>query len=113
MMRRGPFPLMSFARLWRVAGARTARACAALSTLVLAAALTAASALAMQPPTGQEQFVPAKNLPQTEQMPAGPLLLAAYAFIWVAVAFYVWTLWRRLNKVEGDMRALAQKTAKR
>jgi len=71
------------------------------------------SALASQPATGQDQFVPAKNLPQTEQIPAGPLLLTAYAFIWVAVAFYVWTIWRRLNKVEKEMRALAQKTSQR
>ncbi len=89
------------------------RAYAAVSTFVLALALTVVPALAFQPPTGQEQFVPAKNLPQAEQMPAGPLLLAAYAFIWVAVAFYVWTLWRRLDKVEQDMRALAQKTSHR
>jgi CcmD family protein len=89
------------------------RTWAAVSTFVLAVALGVVPALAFQPPTGQAEFVPAKNLPQTEQMPAGPLLLAAYAFIWVAVAFYVWTLWRRLNKVEHEMRALAQKTSRR
>jgi CcmD family protein len=80
---------------------------------VLVTLLLTGPAMAFQPPTGQEQFVPAKNLPQTEQMPAGPLLLTAYAFIWVAVAFYVWTIWRRLNKVEQEMRALAQKTSRR
>ena len=89
------------------------RAWAAISTLIVTVMLTVAPVVALQPPAGQEQFVPAKNLPQTEQMPAGPLLLAAYAFIWVAVAFYVWTLWRRLNKVEHEMRALAQKTSRR
>ena len=41
-------------------------------------------------------------------MPAAPLLIAAYAFIWVAVIFYVWTIWRRLNKVETEMQALAR-----
>jgi len=80
---------------------------------VLSTLLLTVPAMAFQPPTGQEQFVPAKSLPQTEQMPAGPLLLTAYAFIWVAVAFYVWTIWRRLNKVEQEMRALAQKTSRR
>ena len=89
------------------------RVAVTVSTVVVNVVLTAAPALALQPPAGQEQFVPAKNLPQTEQMPAGPLLLTAYAFIWVAVAFYVWTLWRRLNKVEQEMRALAQKTSHR
>jgi CcmD family protein len=89
------------------------RALAAVSTLVLASLLTAVPALAVQPPAGQSEFVPAKNLPQTESIPAAPLLVAAYAFIWVAVTFYVWTIWRRLNKVEREMRALAQKTSKR
>jgi CcmD family protein len=74
--------------------------------------LTAAPALA-QPPTGQSEFVPMKDLPPSEQIPAATLLVGGYAFIWVAVAFYVWTIWRRLNKVEAEMRALAQKTAKR
>ncbi len=46
-------------------------------------------------------------------MPAAPLLIAAYAFVWIAVMFYLWTIWRRLNKVEAEMRALAQKTARR
>ena len=85
----------------------------AVSTLVLAMALAAVPALALQPPTAQSEFVPAKNLPPAETIPAGPLLVVAYAFIWVAVAFYLWTIWRRLNKVEEDMRALAQKTSRR
>ena len=85
----------------------------AVSTLVLTMALTAVPAIAFQPPTAQSEFVPAKNLPPAETIPAGPLLVVAYAFIWVAVAFYLWTIWRRLNKVEEDMRALAQKTSRR
>jgi CcmD family protein len=89
------------------------RVCAAVSTCALALTLTAAPAFAFQPPTGQSEFVPAKNLPQAETIPAGPLLVVAYAFIWVAVAFYLWTIWRRLNKVEIDMRALTRKTERR
>jgi len=77
------------------------------------AVLTAAPALAQQPPTGQSEFVPMKNLPPSEQIPAATLLVAGYSFIWVAVAFYVWTIWRRLNKVEAEMRSLAQKTPQR
>jgi CcmD family protein len=85
----------------------------ALWSLSLTIALTAAPALAAQPPTGQSEFVPMKDLPPSEQIPAAPLLVAGYAFIWIAVAFYVWTIWRRLNRVEAEMRALAQKTARR
>ncbi|HKB10590.1 MAG TPA: CcmD family protein [Vicinamibacterales bacterium] len=84
----------------------------AIWSAALAAALTA-PALAAQPPTGQSEFLPMKDLPPTEQIPAAPLLVAGYAFIWVAVAVYVWTIWRRLNRVEAEMRTLAQKTQRR
>ena len=46
-------------------------------------------------------------------MRAAPLLITAYAFVWVAVLFYVWTIWRRLNKVEKDMQALARRSTAR
>ena len=79
----------------------------ALSSIALAAA-----PLFAQSPPGQSEFVPLNELPPTEQMPAAPLLIAAYAVFLVLMIFYVWTVWRRLNKVEADMRALEQRTAK-
>jgi CcmD family protein len=85
------------------------RALIAFWSALLTTVLTAASVLAAQPPAGQSEFVPMKDLPPTEQIPAAPLLVVGYAFIWVAVAFYVWTIWRRLNRVEAEMHALAQK----
>ena len=88
------------------------RARTAMSALALTLMLTA-GALAFQPPAGQSEFVPAKDLPPTESIPAAPLLVAAYAFIWVAAIFYLWTIWRRLNRVETEMRALARKTPPR
>ena len=75
--------------------------------------LFSSSVFALQPPAGQGGFVPADAVPLSDQLPAAPLLITAYAFVWVAVMFYVWTIWRRLNKVETEMRALAQKTARR
>ena len=57
--------------------------------------------------------MPLKDLPPADQMPAAPFLIAAYAFVWIAVMVYLWTIWRRLNKVETEMRALAQKTSRR
>ena len=51
--------------------------------------------------------MPVKDLPQQEQLPAAPLLITAYAFVWVALLVYVWTVWRRLLKVEREMRELA------
>ena len=65
-------------------------------------------ALALQPSPGQEQFVPA-TAASTEHLPAAPLLVAAYAFVWLATMFYLWTIWRRLTRVEADMRALKMK----
>jgi CcmD family protein len=79
-------------------------------TLFWMAAL-AAPAWALQPPQPQNEFVPVDQLPPGEQLPSAPLLVAAYAFVWIAVMFYVWTIWRRLNKVEADMRALEQRRA--
>ena len=81
----------------------------AIFTVAVTAVLTA-SVLAFQPPPGQSEFIPAKDLPRTESIPAAPLLVTAYAFIWVAAIFYLWTIWRRLNKVEADIRALNQKS---
>jgi CcmD family protein len=68
---------------------------------------------AAQPPSVPDGFVPASTLPPTDQVAAGPLLLAAYSFVWLAVLFYVWTVWRRLNKVEREMKALERRSAAR
>jgi CcmD family protein len=81
----------------------------ALTTLVL----TSAPAFALQPPKGQSEFVPVDAVPQADQLPSAPLLITAYAFVWAATLFYVWTIWRRMNTVENEMRALAQKLPNR
>jgi hypothetical protein len=79
---------------------------AVVSFLLLAAPLLA------QPPAGQSEFVPINELPESEKLPAAPLLVAAYTVFLVLMVFYVWTVWRRLNKVEADMRALEQRSVK-
>jgi len=75
------------------------------------ALLLAGPAAAFQPPPGaaQSEYVPATPGTSTEQMPAAPLLITAYAFVWIAAMAYLWTIARRLNKVEDDIRALEQK----
>jgi CcmD family protein len=75
--------------------------------------LLSAPAFAAQPPKGQGEFVPVDSVPLADQLPAAPLLVTAYAFVWLAVMVYLWSIWRRLNKVEDDMRALAQKLPRR
>jgi hypothetical protein len=72
--------------------------------------LVAAPALAQQPPnSGLDGFVPAQSIPQTEQIPAAPLLLSSYAFFLVLMLFYLWTIWRRINKVEREMQDLERR----
>lgn len=74
--------------------------------------LTSSSVFA-QTPAGQGQFVPVDSVPLSDQLPAAPLLVTAYAFVWIATMVYLWSIWRRLNKVEDEMRALAQKSPRR
>jgi CcmD family protein len=59
----------------------------------------------------QDQFVPVKSLPpsQAEQLPAQTLVMVAYAFVWAVLLVYVWSVWRRLLKVEKEIRALAER----
>jgi hypothetical protein len=75
-------------------------------------ALCAASAVAFQPAGGQGEFVPASSLPPGDQLAAAPLLIAAYAFVWVAAMVYLWSIWRRLTKVEADMRAFERRRSR-
>ena len=62
-----------------------------------------------KPPSSQEDFVPVSALPQAEQLPAAPLLIAAYAFVWVALMAYVWSLWRRMAKLERELADLQRR----
>jgi CcmD family protein len=73
--------------------------------VVLAAVLAVPSAVAAQsqPPP---DFVPVENAPPGEQIPAMPLLGAAYGLIWVGVFGYVWSIARRLKSVETELTAL-------
>jgi CcmD family protein len=87
-----------------------------LPLLVLIAVLSATLALAQapaQPAAAQGDFVPVSQLPaQAEQLPAAPLLLAAYAFVWVAVLVYVWSLWKRMAKLERELAELQRRVPK-
>jgi CcmD family protein len=84
-----------------------------LLTALTSFALFSSPALAGQAPAWQGAFVPVDSVPLADQLPAAPLLVTAYAFVWIAVMVYLWTIWRRLNKVEDEMRALAQKLPRR
>jgi CcmD family protein len=61
------------------------------------------------PPPAQDEFVPISELPANEQLPAAPLLIAAYAVVWIVLAVYVWTLWKRFWRAEQDVKSLASR----
>jgi CcmD family protein len=78
--------------------------------LVAQAPSTPAPAAApSRPPAAQDEFVPVNQLPPTEQLPAGPLVLGAYGFIWAAVLVYVWSVSRRLAAVRKDFESLTRR----
>lgn len=64
---------------------------------------------AAQPPDQTDQtqeFVPLDNLPPQEQLPAAPLLVAAYIFSLVALFAYLWSVAQRLRGVSDEVRRL-------
>ncbi len=63
-------------------------------------------ALGQQTPDG---FVPVTGAPAGEQIPAAPLVIGSYAFFLLIMVFYIWTIWRRIGKVEADMQSLARR----
>jgi CcmD family protein len=79
----------------------------ALSAALFSLLLSAGPALA-QPPQ-QNEFVPVNTLPPSDQLPSAPLLVAAYSFVWLATMFYLWTIWRRLGKVEAEIQTLERR----
>jgi CcmD family protein len=92
-----------------------------LELLLLLALLTIGPAFAAQqqpttpaqpPPTAaQDGFVPIDQLAKKEEMPAAPLVMAAYAVAWLVIFGYVWSLWRRLHKVEIEIADVSRRMA--
>ena len=83
-------------------------------TVLVSFAFLGVSAFAQTTQSGApEGFVPASSLPPGEELPAGRFLVAAYSFFLVLMLFYLWTIWRRLDKVEAEMQALQRRSAER
>ncbi len=89
------------------------------ASIVVAAFLAMATAPLVaqvsQPAQQQGDFVRVKDLPavQQEHLPAAPLVMAAYAFVWVALLVYVWSLWRRVGAVQRELTDLRRRTERR
>ena len=65
-----------------------------------------AAAQGTAPPSttaAQDEYVPIDQLPEEDKLPAGPFLVGAYTFAWVAILVYLGMLWRRLGKVEHEL----------
>ena len=74
-----------------------------LAVLLGALWLSAPVLLAQTSGQAQQDFVLAKPGEIQEKLPATPFVFIAYAFVWVALAFYVFLMWRRLARVERDL----------
>jgi CcmD family protein len=83
-----------------------------MRVLALLLLLVSTPAFAQQPspqPAPQKQtdeFVPVSQLPPQDQLPAAPLLVTAYAFVWVVLFGYVVSVARRLTKVQTEIERL-------
>lgn len=60
-----------------------------------------------------EQFVPVSpgDL-QQERIPAARLVFIAYGFVWLVFVAYLFILWRRMQRLDADVRALNAKLEK-
>jgi CcmD family protein len=54
----------------------------------------------------EDGFVPISELPPDEQLPAAPMLVAAYSFVVIAIFAYLLTLSRRLEAVRQEIARL-------
>jgi CcmD family protein len=65
-----------------------------------------------QQPKQTDEFVPISQLPAQDQLPAAPLLVIAYAFVWLVLFAYVVSVSRRLGKVQHEVERLESDIAK-
>jgi CcmD family protein len=91
---------------------------AALLAVMLAVALVPVHAQSPQPPpgkasAGQGGFVPV-DAPSNAQdtMPAPRLVAIAYGFIWVVLFGYLWSVRRRLAKVEREIETVSRRASR-
>jgi|HubBroStandDraft_4_1064222.scaffolds.fasta_scaffold1548600_1 CcmD family protein len=62
-----------------------------------------------QPGQGLGGFVPVNQLPPSDRLPAAPVLIVVYALVWIAVIVYIWSVWRRLDRIDGEMHELKRR----
>lgn len=77
---------------------------------LLAAAIVAGLYAGIVHGQAQDGFVKATDITK-ESLPASPLLYTAYAIVWVVLIGYVFMLWRRLDRVERELRDVTARLA--
>jgi CcmD family protein len=78
---------------------------------LMAVMLAGAPALGFAQTPAPEGFVPVDQLPGQEELPAAPLVAAAYGVAWAAVLIYLFSIWRRLAAVEREMADVARRVS--
>jgi CcmD family protein len=86
-----------------------------MSVVMVMLAVGSVFAAAQPPPAaaGQGDYVPVSSLPSVEQLPAAPLLVGAYVFVWLALLVYVWSIWRRMKTIERELADLQRRVQSR
>jgi CcmD family protein len=74
-------------------------------------AIAQSSAQPPPKPAAQDGFVPIDELAPKEELPAAPLVMAAYAVAWLVIFGYVLSLWRRQQKVEAEIADVSRRLA--
>jgi len=100
--------LMNLARAV-VVGALLLTAPAVLWARTPGARTPGAQTQSTKPPAAQEGFVPVDQLPGQEELPAAPLVAAAYGVAWGAVLIYLYSIRKRLAAVEREMTDVARR----
>lgn len=80
-----------------------------LRVLVCAALLVLPAVGMAQPPQPPPGFEPLSEVPASEQIPAFTLLAVAYSFVWIVLIVYVWSVRKRLQKVEQELADLERR----
>ena len=82
-----------------------------LATLTLVCVFVVPALAMQQPPSPPDGFVPASSVPGQEQLPAAPLVIVAYAVVWLLALGYLWSIWSRLARAERELADVSRRLA--
>lgn len=88
----------------------------AMALVILMAGATARPVFAQQQPgkptAAQDQYVPVERpMAPGDNLPAPRMLATAYAFVWVVLLVYLWSIRRRLATVEKEIASVSRRVA--